>query len=87
MNRLSNAIRDLDRGQNPGLAALHEIRKAADVSIALARLEAALLGKAIADGNQDEAERLLRSLVPQVFGPSAMLCRVVDDGRGRGGGS
>jgi hypothetical protein len=77
---LSAAIHDIEKGRNPGIDAAHQVRKAADVTINLARLEASLLAKAIADGNVDEAQRLVRSLVPQVFGRSAMLVRVIEEG-------
>lgn len=77
---LSAAIKDIENGRHPGIGAAHEVRRAADVAINLARLEAAMLAKAITDGNVDEAQRLVRSLIPQVFGRSAMLVRVVQPG-------
>lgn len=82
MSRLNDAIKALDRGEHPGLAALHEVRRAADVSIALARLECALLTKAVSDGNEPEARRLIKSLARQVYGGDVMIVRVVCSGGG-----
>lgn len=76
MSNLNIAVERLAKGEHPGLEALHEVRKAADVSIQLALLEAALLRKAIADGNQKVPERLVRSLASQVMGGHVVLMRV-----------
>ena len=80
MNRLTKAIRDLDQGRPPGLKALHDVRRAADVSIKLANVEVALLGRAIANGNEAEAKRLIRSLAGQVYGGDVLIAQVVSCG-------
>lgn len=60
----------------PDLTALHDAWAddgEAAVSIAMSTLEARLLARAIHEGEQQAAERLLRSLVRDVFGSRAML--------------